>query len=63
MIDPLRKQQLEDCYFQDDDLPDDLSKKETAYINTLSLQWNQALLRLYGVITKRDEGAPHINEG
>lgn len=62
MIDSLRKRQLDGCYFRDDNSTDDLSEEETAYINTLSLQWNQALLRLYEEITKKDEGSPHINE-
>lgn len=62
MIDPLRKQQLDDCYFQDVDLPTDLSEKETAYINTLSTQWNQAVLSLYGEISKRDNMTPHRSE-
>lgn len=54
MIDLLRKQQLYDGFFQNDALSENLTEQEQTYINTLSMQWNQALLRLYGEISERD---------
>ena len=62
MIDLLRKQQLDNCFFQSNPFPSDLSNEEREYISTLSAQWNHALLCLYEKIIQRDETISNIDE-
>lgn len=62
MIELLRKQQLDNCFFQSNPFPSDLSNEEREYISTLSEQWNHALLCLYEKIIQRDETVSNIDE-
>lgn len=54
MIDSLRRQQLEDSFFQDTLSQDNLTQEDMEYINILSKQWNSALRNLYGQIMDAD---------
>lgn len=62
MIDLLRKQQLEDSFFQDTLPQDNLTQEDMEYIDVLSNQWNSALWNLYGQILDADRLSKDIIE-
>lgn len=62
MIDSLRKQHLEDAFLMDALSPDGVTQEDAEYIDTLTKQWNDVLLNLYGQIMQAGRESNHAIE-